>query len=67
MQRRGDPHLRSIDDLSGMIIGVQHGNTSEPVAQRLEDEGRVAEVQTYAYHDIGLMLDESAAAGLAPS
>jgi len=55
------PHLRSIDDLSGMIIGVQHGNTSEPVAQRLKHEGRVAEVQTYAYHDIGVMVDDLAA------
>jgi len=55
------PHVRSIDDLYGMIIGVQRGNTSEPVAQRLKDEGRVAEVQTYAYHDIGVMLDDLAA------
>ena len=28
------PHVRSIDDLRGMVIGVQHGNTSEPVAHR---------------------------------
>jgi polar amino acid transport system substrate-binding protein len=54
------PHVRSIDDLHGMIIGVQHGNTSEPVAHRLKDEGRVAEVRTYAYHDIGVMLDDLA-------
>ena len=56
------PHVRSVDDLRGMIIGVQHGNTSEPVAHRLKAEGRVAEVRTYAYHDIGVMLDDLAAA-----
>ena len=43
------------------ILGVQHGNTSEPVARRLKDEGRIAEVRTYAYHDIGAMLDDLAA------
>jgi ABC-type amino acid transport substrate-binding protein len=52
------PDVHSIDDLHGMVIGVQQGNTSEPVAQRLKSEGRVAEVRTYAYHDIGLMLDD---------
>jgi ABC-type amino acid transport substrate-binding protein len=52
------PRVRSIDDLSGMIIGVQHGNTSEPVAHRLKAEGRVADVRTYAYHDIDVMLDD---------
>ncbi len=52
------PHVRSIDDLQGMILGVQRGNTSEPVAHRLKDEGRIAEVRIYAYHDIGVMLDD---------
>jgi ABC-type amino acid transport substrate-binding protein len=51
------PSVRSIDDLRGMILGVQQGNTSEPVAHRLKDEGRIAEARTYAYHDIGVMLD----------
>lgn len=55
------PHARSIDDLRGMILGVQQGNTSEPVAHRLKDEGRIAEVRTYAYHDIGAMLDDLSA------
>lgn len=55
------PHVKSIDDLKGMILGVQHGNTSEPVAQRLKEEGRIAEIRTYAYHDIGVMLDDLAA------
>jgi polar amino acid transport system substrate-binding protein len=25
------PHVRSIDDLAGLAIGVQHGNTSQPI------------------------------------
>ncbi len=52
------PQVHSVGDLSGMSLAVQHGNTSEPVAQRLQAEGRVAEVRTYAYHDIGVMLDD---------
>ena len=48
-------------DLRGMILGVQQGNTSEPVAHRLKDEGRIAEMRTYAYHDIGAMLDDLSA------
>ena len=55
------PHVHSIDDLAGMVIAVQHGNTSEPVAQRLKAEGRVADVRVYAYHDINQMLDDLAA------
>ena len=52
------PNVHSVDDLSRMIIGVQHGNTSEPVAHRLKAQGRVADVRTYAYHDISVMLDD---------
>ncbi len=52
------PQVHTLDDLSQMIIGVQHGNTSEPVAQRLHAQGRVRDVRTYAYHEIGLMLDD---------
>jgi polar amino acid transport system substrate-binding protein len=52
------PHVHSVDDLHGMVLAVQEGNTSQPVAQRLKAEGRVAEVRVYAYHDIGKMLDD---------
>lgn len=52
------PHLRSIDDLRGLVLAVQDGNTSQPVAQRLKDEGRVGDVRVYAYHDIAAMLDD---------
>ena len=46
------PGLRSTGDLVGRSLGVQRGNTSEPVARRLLAEGRVGSVETYAYHDI---------------
>jgi ABC-type amino acid transport substrate-binding protein len=50
------PTVHSVDDLGGLTIGVQRGNTSEPVAQRLKSEGRAADVRIYAYDEIGLML-----------
>ncbi|VTZ49361.1 Glutamine ABC transporter, periplasmic glutamine-binding protein [Methylocella tundrae] len=53
-----DPGIRSTGDLAGRIIGVQKGNTSEPVAERLKSEGRVAEVRIYPYHGIEEMLDD---------
>jgi ABC-type amino acid transport substrate-binding protein len=30
------PDVRSVDDLSGLTIGVQQGNTSRPIAERLK-------------------------------
>jgi ABC-type amino acid transport substrate-binding protein len=55
-QRR--PGVGSIDDLAGLSLGVQRGNTSEPVAHRLQSKGKVGAVRTYAYHDILLALDD---------
>lgn len=52
------PGIRSIDDLAGRVIAVQQGNTSQPVAERLEAEGKVADVRLYPYHGIGDMLDD---------
>lgn len=52
------PQVRSIDDLGGLVIAVQHGNTSEPVVRRLKDEGKVADVRIYAYRDMPNMLDD---------
>ncbi|MGA7323453.1 MAG: ABC transporter substrate-binding protein [Rhodomicrobium sp.] len=54
------PRLRSIEDLGGMVIGVQRGNTSELVAYRLKAKGRIAAVRVYDYHEIGVMLDDLA-------
>ncbi|ORV59424.1 ABC transporter substrate-binding protein [Mycobacterium gastri] len=43
------PNVHSIDDLSGLTIGVQQGNTSQPIAARLVAEGRAAAVRVYDY------------------
>jgi ABC-type amino acid transport substrate-binding protein len=52
------PEARSVDDLRGLVLGVQDGNTSEPVARQLRAEGRVGAVRVYPYHAIGAMLDD---------
>ena len=43
------PDVTSIDDLAGLTIGVQHGNTSQPIADRLVAEGKAAGVRVYDY------------------
>ena len=55
---KATPQVRSIDDLRGLVLAVQDGNTSQPVAQRLKADGRVGDVRVYAYHDIATMLDD---------
>jgi polar amino acid transport system substrate-binding protein len=57
------PQVRGIDDLAGLVIGVQHGNTSEPVAEKLAAEHRAARVRVYAYHEIEQALDELSSGG----
>jgi len=46
------PHVQSIDDLDGLTIGVQRGNTSEPIAERLVAAGKAARVRVYDYGDV---------------
>lgn len=53
-----NPGLASLDDLAGRTLGVQQGNTSQPVAERLKAEGRVGAVRVYPYHAIETMLDD---------
>jgi polar amino acid transport system substrate-binding protein len=50
------PNVRGIDDLNGLTIGVQRGNTSQPVADRLVAEHRAARVRVYAYDEIEMAL-----------
>jgi polar amino acid transport system substrate-binding protein len=57
------PQVRSIDDLKGLVIGVQRGNTSEPVAARLVAEKRAARVRVYAYDEIETALDDLSTGG----
>ncbi len=57
------PGVRSTDDLRGLVIGVQQGNTSQPVAEKLVAEGRAARVRVYAYDDIATALDDLSTGG----
>jgi polar amino acid transport system substrate-binding protein len=57
------PQVRGIDDLAGLVIGVQHGNTSEPVAEKLVAEHRAARVRVYAYNEIEQALDDLSTGG----
>lgn len=45
-------NVRSIDDLAGVTIGVQRGNTSQPIAEDLVARGKASAVRLYAYGDI---------------
>jgi ABC-type amino acid transport substrate-binding protein len=55
------PSIGSVDDLTGCTVGVQRGNTSEPVADELARQGKVAAVRRYDYDDIDAALDDVAA------
>ncbi len=58
------PAIASIDDLAGCTVGVQRGNTSEPVADDLARRGKVAAVRHYDYDDIDDALEDVAAGGI---
>jgi polar amino acid transport system substrate-binding protein len=58
INRERTPNVASVDDLIGLTAGIQHGNTSDFVARRLKDEGKIADIRYYAYHDIGVALDD---------
>ena len=60
---RRHPGVHGIDDLAGLVIGVQQGNTSQPVAEKLVSEGRAARVRLYAYHEIETALGDLSAGG----
>ncbi len=46
------PKVRSIDDLAGLTVGVQQGNTSQPIAERLVAQGKAAAVRVYDYGSV---------------
>ena len=52
------PRVHSIDDLDGLTIGVQQGNTSRPVADELVAQGKAAGVRVYDYGSIRSALIE---------
>ncbi|HZU88933.1 MAG TPA: ABC transporter substrate-binding protein [Stellaceae bacterium] len=55
--------VHGIADLTGLVIGVQHRNASQPVAERLVAERRAARLRLYAYHEIEQALDELSTGG----
>jgi ABC-type amino acid transport substrate-binding protein len=57
------PIVHGIDDLRGLVVGVQKGNTSQPVADKLVAEGRAARVRVYAYNEIEMALDDLSSGG----
>lgn len=46
------PAVHSVDDLAGLTIGVQQGNTSQPIADRLVADGKARAVRVYDYGSI---------------
>jgi polar amino acid transport system substrate-binding protein len=57
------PNVHSVDDLVGLTIGVQQGNTSGPIAERLVADGRAALVKVYDYGRIRTALDDLSTGG----
>ena len=57
------PNVGSVDDLEGLTIGVQQGNTSGPIAEKLVAEGRAARVRVYDYGSIRAALDDLSTGG----
>src|SRR5271168_2706902 len=57
------PNVHGIADLQGLVIGVQQGNTSQPVADKLVTEHRAARVRFYAYDEIEKALDDLSSGG----
>ncbi|WP_094286618.1 ABC transporter substrate-binding protein [Mycobacterium lehmannii] len=43
------PRVTSVEDLEGLTIGVQQGNTSQPIAERLVADGKAGGVRLYGY------------------
>jgi polar amino acid transport system substrate-binding protein len=52
------PNVKTIDDLHGLTIGVQRGNTSRPVADELVTTGKAAAVRVYDYGTIRTALTD---------
>ncbi len=57
------PNVHSVDDLEGLTIGVQQGNTSLPIAGKLVAEGKAARVRVYDYGSIRTALADLTTGG----
>jgi polar amino acid transport system substrate-binding protein len=52
------PNVKTIDDLHDLTIGVQQGNTSQPIANRLVADGKANAVRVYDYGTIRTALTD---------
>ncbi|AGB23187.1 amino acid ABC transporter substrate-binding protein, PAAT family [Mycobacterium sp. JS623] len=57
------PDVTSIDDLTCLTIGVQQGNTSQPIADQLVAHGKAARVRVYDYGSIQTALTDLTTGG----
>jgi polar amino acid transport system substrate-binding protein len=57
------PNVHGIAELKSLVIGVQQGNTSQPVADKLVTEHRAARVRVYAYNEIEKALEDLTTGG----
>lgn len=57
------PQVHSVDDLTGLTIGVQRGDTGEAVAERLVAEDRAARVRLYDYGAVSAAVADLVAGG----
>ena len=57
------PDVKSIDDLASLTIGVQQGNTSQPIADELVVQGKAANVRVYDNDNIRTALTDLTTGG----
>jgi len=57
------PDVHSVDDLEGLTIGVQRGNTSAPIAEQLVADGKAARVRVYDYGGVRAALEDLTSGG----
>ena len=52
------PHVAAVPDLSGLVAGIQSGNTSDVVARWMKARGVIADIKYYPYQGIAAALDD---------
>ncbi|MGE2834461.1 ABC transporter substrate-binding protein [Mycobacterium sp. SMC-4] len=57
------PHVRSVDDLAGLTIGVQRGNTGEALARQLVADGKAAHLRLYDHGAVATAIADLVAGG----
>jgi polar amino acid transport system substrate-binding protein len=58
---RRNPKIKASDDLRGLAVGIQVGNTSDLVARKLLARGAIGDIEYYPYHGILTALDDLSA------